>query len=193
MCAALNIGSWMSESTVLEAERLWTQAVRSTLSPETCTCFNAEIPAHTLILHSLYNKLFVYLKQNKSNYFPPHLFIKSPNRAKLFLGNQVLLSSLKISIRRYLRVPCCYKDHDHKQLGKERVYFSLQFNITVHHWEKTGQKLMLGSQRSAMYWFAPHGLLSLSYWTQDCLPKGDTTHSGLDPSTLIINLKKNIL
>lgn len=24
-------------------------------------------------------------------------------------------------------------DHDHKQLGKKKVYFSLQFNITVCH------------------------------------------------------------
>jgi hypothetical protein len=45
--------------------------------------------------------------------------------------------------------------------------------------------------RSAAYWFAPPGLLSLlSYRTQDYQPRDGTTHNGLGPPTLSHSLSK---
>jgi hypothetical protein len=51
---------------------------------------------------------------------------------------------------------------------------------------KQGRNLETGGDteaiEDAVYWIASHGLLRLlSYRTQDHLPRGGTTHSGLGP------------
>jgi hypothetical protein len=81
------------------------------------------------------------------------------------------------------------KHHDQKQCGVERVYFSQQFHITVHHWGRPGQELKQGRN-----WCRGHGrvLLTvlldlLSYTIQDHLLRGSTIHSRLGLPTSIIN------
>jgi hypothetical protein len=81
------------------------------------------------------------------------------------------------------------KHSDKKQVGQERVLFSLCFHITVHHWRKSGQELKQGCNLEAgadaktmegrCLLFASLGLLSLlSYRTLAYQPMDSTTHSG---------------
>lgn len=59
-----------------------------------------------------------------------------------------------------------------------------------YHCAKPGQSSRLEQEhvQNIDFWLAPHGLPSLlSYVTQDHLPKGGSTHSGLNPPTSIIN------
>jgi hypothetical protein len=84
------------------------------------------------------------------------------------------------------------KHHDQKQPGQERVYFSLQFHTTDHHWGKSGQELrqelIQRPWRNTAYRLAPHGLLSLlSYTIQDHQPRDGTPHSELSPLPLTTN------
>ena len=76
--------------------------------------------------------------------------------------------------------------HDPKQLGKERVYFSLL--VFVHHEGTLRQGLKEGISRQEMRqrpWRKPHtGLLLMAYSAQT---KGGTIHSGLGPPTSINN------
>lgn len=63
----------------------------------------------------------------------------------------------------------CSKHFHQKQLGKERIYFSLQLSnhtpslkeVKAGIWRKeTTQRPWMG----ATYWFDPHGFLSLFYY-----------------------------
>jgi hypothetical protein len=61
------------------------------------------------------------------------------------------------------------KHHGQKQLGKERVYFSIQFHITVYHPWKPGQELKQQESdaeagKTAVNWFAPPCLLCVLFW-----------------------------
>lgn len=89
------------------------------------------------------------------------------------------------------------KYHD-KRLGKQRVYFSLQFYITVHHWERSGQEfkgrnLQAGTQekarRNAAYRLAP--CLAQSDFLYAPVPPAHGWHhsqwAGLGPTTSITN------
>lgn len=92
---------------------------------------------------------------------------------------------------------CCNKDHDQSNLMGKRIHWSYnstsqcitegnqhrtsRWDPRVRSWSKHGGTLLTGF---------PHMVYSLlSCITQDCLPKGDTPHSGLDPPTSIINQK----
>jgi hypothetical protein len=78
-------------------------------------------------------------------------------------------------------IKCC----DQKQLGEGRVNFIKEFSLChilslkPRQELKAGtQELKLKSRRSATYWLAPHGLLSLlSYASQDYQPRSGTTHT----------------
>jgi hypothetical protein len=74
-----------------------------------------------------------------------------------------------------------------KQVGEERVYFSLHCHTAFHHQRKSElelkqvrkQELMQRPWRDATYWLVSPGLLSLlAYRTQDYQPRDGTTHSG---------------
>ena len=93
--------------------------------------------------------------------------------------------------------------HGHKASWEGKDLFDLDFQIIVHHWRKSGQELKQGrnleagsnadprSQKSAAYWLAPSGLLSLlSYRTQDHQPRDGTTHNELGSPPSITNLEK---
>ena len=72
------------------------------------------------------------------------------------------------------------------QAGEERVLFSLHFLIAVYHQRKSDRnsnstrtwkhELMQRLWRGAIYWFAPHGLLSLLSYR--------TTSPGMAPPTM---------
>jgi hypothetical protein len=90
------------------------------------------------------------------------------------------------------------KHHDQKQVGEERFYLawtSTLLSIFVESQDRNSnragiwrQELMQKPQRSAVYWLAPQGLLSLlSYRTEEHQPRGDITHNGQDPPPLITN------
>jgi hypothetical protein len=79
-----------------------------------------------------------------------------------------------------------------KQVGEERVYSAytpaLLFitkglqNRNSHRAGTWRQELMQRPWKSATYWLASPGLLSLlSYSTRDYQPRDGTTHSGLGP------------
>jgi hypothetical protein len=79
------------------------------------------------------------------------------------------------------------------QVGEERIYFSLHFNI-VHQQRKSGlelkqdrkQELMQKPWKDVTYWLAFPDLLSLlSYRTRDHQPRDGITHKG--PSLMITN------
>lgn len=90
----------------------------------------------------------------------------------------------------------CFKHHDQKQLGEERVYLILQ--VTVHHWWKSKQKCgdrnwSRGHGRTLcfVFWLVSTGLLScFSFITQIHLVRDSKTHSGLSISTWTIKTNK---
>lgn len=87
----------------------------------------------------------------------------------------------------------CY-NHDQKQLGEERDYFTLQFTVSPSinqgsQHRALEQELKQRPRRSTAYWLAPRELLSLfSYDSQNHQPKGSRDHREVDPPTLINNV-----
>jgi hypothetical protein len=90
------------------------------------------------------------------------------------------------------------KHHDQKASWGEKGLFDLHFRIAVYHQRKSGQEtrqgwswrqeLMQRLWRSAAYWLASSGFLSLhSYRTQDHQPRDGTIHHELSPPPSITN------
>ena len=86
------------------------------------------------------------------------------------------------------------KHSDKKQVGQERVLFSLCFHITVHHWRKSGQELKQGQNlETGAGAEATDGRccwLACSSWLAQHIffligpqPRDGTTHNGLGLST----------
>jgi hypothetical protein len=83
------------------------------------------------------------------------------------------------------------KHHDHKQLQKERFYSAYISTILLiiegsrnRSSNRAGawrQELMQRPWKSAGYWGAPHGLLSLLSYTNQDQPRCIPTHNGLSP------------
>ena len=86
---------------------------------------------------------------------------------------------------------CCDEHHDQIELGKKGfiqftiLYYSPSLREVRTNRNRAGtwrQELMQWPWRSAAYWLAPHGLLSLlSDRTQDHLPRVCPTHNGRGP------------
>lgn len=67
----------------------------------------------------------------------------------------------------------CDKNQWPKSTRERKAYFSLQLEVAIHHWEKSGQEFKTGYRgqerkqnpwRSAAGWVAPHGLFSLFFF-----------------------------
>lgn len=84
------------------------------------------------------------------------------------------------------------KHHNQKQLGKERVYFSVLIHITVHHWRKSGQEprawTNVEAREKCGLPACSSGLCQpASCRTQTTSSRVTTAHSDLGPPTLLIN------
>lgn len=77
------------------------------------------------------------------------------------------------------------KYYDQKQPGKARVYFSLLFQVAVHHWGKSGQEFR--QQAGGRSWHRHHrGVLTALFMVGPISPV--TTSLGVAPSIVIWDL-----
>lgn len=89
------------------------------------------------------------------------------------------------------------KHHDQIKLWR-KGFVCLTLDVTSCYLRKSGQALKAGTgkqeqkrRRSAAYWLALHGFLSLlSQTTQDHLPRAGSSHDMLAPSPYLSPLKK---
>lgn len=72
-----------------------------------------------------------------------------------------------------------YTHHDQRQIGEEKLYFSLQ--VTAHLWGKPGQELKAEMKRRHGYSMLPNWFPLLSLACSDSFPRDGTTHGGLGP------------
>lgn len=77
-------------------------------------------------------------------------------------------------------------------LGEERAYFSLYFQVITHHWQKSVQGLKQKSLRMLLSCSLSGSVPALGstdflIWAQGHLPRGGTDHSKWIPSIQIIS------